>query len=112
MLPGSDFPEGFQGSRSDSVSSNSTSHDSEDRRGSEMTLACTIDSNYYYEPDSSMVEHYGIDEIKHAKQIQEQRRLHSNRDFSRLLSNEQENEVAESSTDAQADSTLPFASSS
>lgn len=108
MPSGSDFPEGFQGSRSGSVSSNSTSHDSEDRRGSEMTLACTIDSNYYYEPDSSMVEHYGINEIKHAKQIQEQRRLHSNRDFS----NEQENKVVESSTDAQADSRLHFANSS
>ncbi|KAL4206055.1 periplasmic binding protein-like I [Rhizopus microsporus] len=105
---GSDFPEGFQGSRNGSVSSNSTSHDSEDRRGSEMTIACTIDSNYYYEPDSSMVEHYGINEIKHAKQIQEQRRLHSNRDFS----NEQENKVVESSTDAQADSRLHFANSS
>lgn len=108
MPSGSDFPEGFQGSRNGSVSSNSTSHDSEDRRGSEMTIACTIDSNYYYEPDSSMVEHYGINEIKHAKQIQEQRRLHSNRDFS----NEQENKVVESSTDAQADSRLHFANSS
>lgn len=91
-------------------------HDGEDRRGSEMTLACTVDSNYYYEPDSSMVEYYGIEEIKHAKRIQEQRQREQslNSNFSRFLSNEREteDEVGESSAAAQTDSIdrLPLAS--